>query len=139
MLNNLCLGLENVNKEIRKNKVPEMTLQHLERKIELLFYLGDYYIVSFGVRTSTSAYSCMLSLCGIQVMYIIFEGCLFFPGNAARDGLLSFSEFYNGISLLYKILESELYWLKDSQIATFCCSSLPFTEVRNVLYQLVLA
>ena len=139
MLNNLCLGLENVNKEIRKNKVPEMTLQHLERKIELLFYLGDYYIVSFGVRTSTSAYSCMLSLCGIQVIHIIFEGCLFFPGNAARDGLLSFSEFYNGISLLYKILESELYWLKDSQIATFCCSSLPFTEVRNVLYQLVLA
>ena len=79
MFNNLCLGLENVNKQIRKNKVPEMTLQHPERNIELLFYLGDYYIVSFGVRASTSAYSCMLSLCGIQVIYIIFEGPLFFP------------------------------------------------------------
>ena len=80
----------------------------------------------------------MLSLCGIQVIYIIFEGRLFFPGNTARDGLLSFSEFYNRISLLYKILESELYRLKDSKIATFCCSSLSFTEVRNMLYQLVL-
>ena len=66
-------------------------------------------MVSFGVRTSTSDYSCMLSLCGIQVIYIIFEGRLFFPGNTARDGLLSFSEFYNRISLLYKILESESY------------------------------
>ena len=81
----------------------------------------------------------MLSLCGIQVIYIIFEGPLFFPEIRQGNGLLSFSEFYNRISLLYKILESESYWLKDSKIATFCCSSLPFTEVRNMLYQLVLA
>ena len=107
-------------------------LQHQGRNIEQLFYLGDY--CKARVRTSSSASSCMLSFCGIQAIIYYFSRARTFPGNKAWDGLLSFSEFYNRISLLYEILESESWWLKDSKITKFCCSSLPFTEVRNMLY-----